>query len=488
MALSKNSFVLNSAKLLAGSVVAQGLGVVVVPILSRLFAPEAFGVAALFMSIAGIISVVACLRYDLSIMSPSSDEEASNLLGLSLLFVILVSGITYVIMLFADEHIAVLLKAPKILSLLWLIPIAVFSNGAFLAFTYWNSRKQNFGRLSIVRLVSSAVTQVGSIAAGFGGFVGGGALVVARILGQFISMIMLGVQIWRSDHRLFIENINWDKMITGLKRYKLFPIFNTWSAFLNTASQILPNLFLGYFFSTKVVGFFSFAIFVLFLPTSLIGQAIGQVFFQKSSQAKHQGRLGFLVNGVYQRLVALSLFPLIIIMILGKDLFAFIFGPEWSEAGVYAQILSPWIFVAFIYSPLTYLFIVLEAQKEALITDTTLFILRCIALIIGGYLSDQRMAILLFSLVGTIVLCGMIVWFLVRSGASLGEGAVFLFHSMLISTPLIIIIAMSSYVMKHDFYITLILIVFCAVAYYALVLYRDTYLRAQLGDLMKKIV
>lgn len=59
-----------------------GLGVLVAPVIARLFAPEAFGVVALFLSIAGIICVVVCLRYELSIMLPKTDEEAANLLEL----------------------------------------------------------------------------------------------------------------------------------------------------------------------------------------------------------------------------------------------------------------------------------------------------------------------------------------------------------------------------------------------------------------------
>lgn len=42
----------------------------VVPILSRLYTPDAFGTAAVFVSIAGIISIVSCFRYELAIMLP----------------------------------------------------------------------------------------------------------------------------------------------------------------------------------------------------------------------------------------------------------------------------------------------------------------------------------------------------------------------------------------------------------------------------------
>ena len=54
------------------------------PVLTRLYGPEAFGFLALFTSITSIIGVVACMRCELAIMLPKTDEEAANLLGLSL--------------------------------------------------------------------------------------------------------------------------------------------------------------------------------------------------------------------------------------------------------------------------------------------------------------------------------------------------------------------------------------------------------------------
>ena len=108
------SFAANVSKLITGSVLAQGLGVLVAPIVARLFAPEAFGVAALFASITGTIGVVACLRYELSIMLPKSDEEAANLFGLSLFFVLIITGISALIIFFAGDLIVdLLLRLPK---------------------------------------------------------------------------------------------------------------------------------------------------------------------------------------------------------------------------------------------------------------------------------------------------------------------------------------------------------------------------------------
>ena len=79
------SFASDVLKLAGGTAFAQALAILASPLITRLYGPEAFGLAALFTSIVGIVGVVACLRYELAIMLPKRDEEAANLLGLSLL-------------------------------------------------------------------------------------------------------------------------------------------------------------------------------------------------------------------------------------------------------------------------------------------------------------------------------------------------------------------------------------------------------------------
>jgi O-antigen/teichoic acid export membrane protein len=163
-----SSFAGNVLKLVTGSVFAQGLGVLVAPIVTRLFAPEAFGVAAFFVSITGIIGVVVCLRYELSIMLPKTEEEAANLLGVSLCFVLIITGISALIIFLVDDVFVRLLNSPKLKKYLWLVPTAIFFNGIFLALNYWNSRTKHFGRLSIARVVASVTTQATKLSAGFG--------------------------------------------------------------------------------------------------------------------------------------------------------------------------------------------------------------------------------------------------------------------------------------------------------------------------------
>ena len=136
---------------------------------------------------------------------------------------------------------------------------------------------------------------------------------------------------------------------------------------------------------------------------SLIGSAIAQVFLQRAAEAKTEGALAAVVESAFRRLVMLGMFPLLLLTIIGRDLFATVFGESWAEAGVYTQILSVWTFFWFISSPLSTLFRVLEKQESSLILNIVIFSTRFMALGIGGLLGDARIALLLFAVSGVLL-------------------------------------------------------------------------------------
>ena len=488
MSKSSSSFAANVLKLVTGSVFAQGLGVLVAPIVARLFAPEAFGVAALFSSIAGIICVVACLRYELSIMLPKTDEEAANLLGLSLFFVLIITGISALIIFFAGDIIASLLNSLDLKKYLWLIPVSVFVSGTFLALNYWNSRTKHFGRLSIARVVSSVVAQTTKLGAGFAGFVSGGVLIGTGILGQIVSTFVLAGQIWRDDRGFFKTSIRWKKMIAGLKRHKKFPIYSTWSALLNTASQQLPVIILAFYFSPQIIGFYALGRTVLDMPMSMVGRAIAQVFFQKASEAhSRSGDLSSVVEGVFKRLVSLGIFPFLLLMLIGEDLFVVVFGQRWAEAGVYMQILAVWLFFVFISSPISTLFSVFEKQGSGLLFNVILFITRAISLICGGLMGDARIALIFFSGTGAVAWIGMCFWLLSSAGVSPSISLSILTNYAVYCLPMLGIIGLFKWGFNLAPLWVIIIGIIGAFPYYLFVLKKDSELQKPIKLLMKKL-
>lgn len=403
-------------RLATGTGLAQLIGVVSAPIVTRLFAPEAYGVAALFASLTAILGIVACLRYELSIVLPEDDSDAANLLWLSLRTAVIAAGATGLGVWFVGSNVVAWLDAPEIGPLLWLLPLAVLVHGAFSALKYWNTRTRHFTRQSVAEITGRASGTVGVISAGATGFTTGSVMIVGAIAGNLLAALVLAGQVIRDNGRFLLESYDRRKIAAGARQHRRFPIFGTWAALLNTVSWQLPVLLFGVFFSPAVAGFYALGFRILQMPMSLIGGAIGRVFHQRAAEANLRGELAPLVQNLLKMLAIAGLAPMIALAIAGEDLFAVVFGGNWSEAGVYAQILSPWAFVWFISSPLSTLFGVLSKQAQGLVVQIAIFASRLVSIGVGTWYGDVRLALALFSITGIVVYGGLIIHIVRLSG------------------------------------------------------------------------
>jgi lipopolysaccharide exporter len=415
---SKSSFSGDVVKLVGGTAFAQVLSILASPIITRIYGPEAYGLSALFTSIAAIIAIIACLRYELAIMLPEKEVESLNLLALSLLLAAMTGVVTAIVFWLSGEMLLELLNAGELRPVIWLIPISVFLSGAFQALNYWNTRTKHFGRLSLARVSASLATTGTQLSAGFAGYATGKSLIVASLLGSAASTLILGGQIWRDDGRRLIASTSLKDIKSGLHRYRRFPLFDTGGAILNSLSWQLPIFLLSAFFSPAVVGYYSLSIMVLQLPSNLISSAVSQVFFQRAAKANLDGKLRQVVEDTFFVLVIIGVLPILLLTMTGEDIFRVIFGQTWAEAGIYSQILAPWMFFVFVTSPLSTVFPILEKQRSFLLFNILLFSTRAGALLLGCYLGDTRVAMLLFSAVGVLNYAGMGLWIFSRVGIS----------------------------------------------------------------------
>ena len=421
--------------LVTGTTVSLIITILASPIITRLYGPAAFGLVALFTSITGILGVIVCLRYELAIVLPKSDEEAANIFGLCMLLVVVVSVITIPLLIILEQPLVQFLKAPQLGQFFWLIPPTLLISGTFLALNYWNTRTKQFKRLSIARISSSFSTTGTQLGMGFLGYTSGGVLIYANILGQLVSTSVLGIQIMRDHLSFFKQNISWKGMTETFRRYSNFPKYDVWSALINQISWQVPVLLLSSFFSTTIVGYYSLGMMMVTLPMSLIGGAIAQVFFQRAAIAQHEGSLAIIFEDAYSFLLKISLFPLLLLTFIGQDLFILIFGPSWGEAGFYIQILSVWAVFFFISSPISAILSIAGKQKTGLVLSSINLITRFSSIYIGGILGSATLSILFFSLSGIVMYGSTGILFMQSAGVPVRKTLKIIGKSFLIFLP-----------------------------------------------------
>lgn len=426
--------------LVTGTTIAQIITILASPIITRLYGPETFGLFALFTSITSIIGVVACMRYELAIMLPESDEDAANVLGLCVIIVTIVSVGSIIPLFLLQQSLLQFLKAPQLGAFLWLVPPTIFVSGIFLALNYWNTRTKQFHRLSIARVMRSGSSTGTQLGLGFLGYASGGALIGASVLGQMAATLTLGIQIMRDNLSFFKQNVSWKGMNDVLIRYSNFPKYDIWSAILNSLSWQIPIFLLSYFFSTTVVGYYSLGMMMIQLPMSFIGGAIAQVFYQRAAEARMENNLRPLVENIFKILVKIGLYPMMVLLLIGQDLFIIVFGSQWGIAGLYVQILAVWAFIWFISSPLSTIVSVLEIQSWGLYLNIFIFSTRVVSLVIGGILGDVLIALFLFSISGSIVYGYLCITMMDYSKIPLGEIFRIILSNMALLIPLGIVL------------------------------------------------
>jgi len=484
-AKANHAFIRDVLKLVTGSASAQILTVLTAPFIARLFAPAAFGLAAVFVSITGVISALVGMRYELSVVLPEKDEEAANAMAVALGFILLTSSTTGLLLLAGGNYLLRWLHAPDLHKYLWLIPVMVLLNGFFAALSYWNTRKKKFARQTIAQVAGAAFFVVAQIAAGVSGHSSGGVIIFSTVLAVFVSAMILGLQTFSECWQLFLHNVRSQRMWAALKRYSNFPRYSTASAVLSNLGWQVPTFMLSGYFSSTVVGHYALGNKVLRIPVNLVGTNIATVFFQHASEVHHQGTLRVSVEKMFRYLIAIFLFPSLMLCLIGKELFMVAFGSRWAEAGIYTQILSIYVLFWFMAVPLGIALNVLEKQALELRLVIMILLTRVVALWIGGSLGSARLALALFSIVGVVVYGYFCLVVLRLCAVPVLETATYMARNALTFIPAALVIA----VLKHlgaAPLVTLGIAIALLAAYYGHFIHTNSAGRELLAGMLRK--
>lgn len=336
---------------MTGTGIAQAIPIAIIPILTRMFSPEDFGLLALYAACVSILGVVATGRYEIAIMLPKDDEDARLLLQLSMLVALFVSLLISIPISIWNAQIAHFLGNEDIAVWLYLVPVSVLFTGIYQALTYWNNRQKKFINTAVSRVNQSLFQGFAQTSLGFLQVSGG------LICGQFIGIVSGSIYLLKKD-RNYKSLIRKSKINSiqkqGIKYHK-FPTYGVWGALCDAGAVQMPVILLTKFYSNSVTGMFSLTFRVLNMPTSIISSAIAQVLFQKVveiSQTEPE-KLNLYIIKMFLLLFVIYLPAVPVLFIWGESLFSIIFGNEWSQAGVYAGYLVIAVAVRFAVSPLS---------------------------------------------------------------------------------------------------------------------------------------
>ncbi|WP_396267887.1 oligosaccharide flippase family protein [Ideonella sp.] len=361
---AKQGFVRAIAVLVGGTAAAHAVTALAMPILSRLYDPADFGALAVLTAIVSTIGVVACLRYDVAVALPRSDEDSLALLTISLASAAVAGLLACAVVAVFFDSLVLWFGEPALDQGKWLIPIGIFCFGAWNALQSWHIRQQNFGSIAKARLGQAlATSSVQAISATMGaGTIGLLAGPAAGFAASLVALIYLGRDYFIKSFAIrILKNLK-----TIAKQYIKYPLYSTLEAFSNQAASQVPIVIIAATLGTTQVGHLALAMLALQAPMSLLGSAVGQVYLSRAPEEHQQGKLGDFTSHVIANLVKVGAGPILAIGIISPSLFPVVFGSNWEAAAVFVTWMAPWFFLQFIASPISMALHVVGAQGAAM--------------------------------------------------------------------------------------------------------------------------
>ncbi len=372
-----------------GTALAQLIGICTLPLVTRLYSPAEIGKVSLFLSFFGFWVTTIALRYENALMIAADDAESHVVHRLATILVFLMSLLGMPILWLLQQNNVLEFQLLPVWTPLIAFPI-LFGYGLFMVYRSWALRGGLISQIS-----QAAITRAGAMAGtklGLGLFSGGVlALFVAELAGALSSMHKLMQATKQHFAASKPPSIGYAQMRQAGLKYVKFPTIDAPSAWMDALSLMLPLPMVASLYGAEAAGWFGLARMVLSLPNAQIGAAVADVFQMSLAEAvrdkdPHRARGVFYM--LLKKLSLIGLIPMAISIVVLPWAFPIVFGQSWAPGGTVAASLAPWLYAAFVISPLSRALPVLQAQQWKLFYDVT-----ALGLLIGCYVLASTLAL-----------------------------------------------------------------------------------------------
>jgi len=395
----------------SGTAMAQIIPILLSPIISRLYTPVDFGIYSFVMSIGICITAITASQYNHGIMLEKEIQNAKQVVVVSLVVTILISTIALIALVITVFGFRIT-SFGEIKYVYILLPLYVLFTGVNSSFSFWNNRNKQYKVISKGRVVSAVITSGSQVLMAFIFRDSPFFLLFGLVFGQFCLFIYMFFST-PDLYKDLLKNFSFFGIkLYGIK-YKNFFIYTSFSDLLNILLMQLPVFILTKLVGSAHTGQFAFSNRLLAIPISFFSSSVGEVFKQHAiDEYTKNGACSEIFIKTFKGLFLFSIFPFIILFIFASDIFAFVFGEVWREAGVFTRIMTPMFFFRFTVSPLTYIYYINERQIEDFILHILMLVLIVCSLYFGYYwFKDVNIMLLIYS----ICFSGIYIYYFVRS-------------------------------------------------------------------------
>ncbi len=270
--------------LASGTAVSQLIILASAPLLTRLYSPEAFGIVGAFLSLHAILLFTMCGGYEFATPIAEDDQTAANLTVLCGAIALAMAATFALVIWLAGDWLVALGGDSSWKAYLWLLPPILLAGAWLNAILYWSLREKAYAQISRARIAQSTtrVFTQGVLGMTWASPFG---LIFGEAVATLIGVGLLGRQALRKSARCFRQT-----SLAGIrsvaKRYVRFPLLTMPGSLVGGLATGLPCILLPVLFGVAEAGLFFVARRLAFAPTTLIGCAVGNVFFVELAEGK----------------------------------------------------------------------------------------------------------------------------------------------------------------------------------------------------------
>ena len=403
--IANSSFLTNILSIASANLISQFVLLVATPILTRLYSPENFGVAALFITSLKLVGSVSTWRFDRTVPNATSKVSALILCCWGFVIIAIVSVLAMVFIFYEKSYFNIWNESVVMGLWLYLLPIAILFSGTVQLGASWYARSTNLKPFSRSILMYTIVYLLVALLAGVFGM-GGGGLIVAATMALVGQVIVLAYFFrFTSYKRMY----SWVRIFATFKTHIGVATTATGVTFVNTLSLTAPIFLLSQVYAVSDLGVYALMSRLITTPLGVLTKSLSISFWSRAAELGRQKRI-LELHKLYVRVcfaMALPALLITVVCLVGSFLVVPVLGAYWHDAGPILLGIIPYVVGLSIASPTNHLW-VLRRQSYQYFADGTRLVLMIVVTILSYHFKwSFGLAVFLLStasLVGHLIL------------------------------------------------------------------------------------
>jgi O-antigen/teichoic acid export membrane protein len=415
--LIKGDFSRGVMRLASGSAAAHIISMACLPLVTRLYEPDAIGVQNLFLSAAILISILFGGGLHQAIPMARNDSEVSSLVkstfwfGVALCFLFSVLAGAY------GQQILVIIGLEELANFVVWIPLVALSMSMALVADGVCYRFSKFGGQAIASVSQASVNQTLKLVWGLFNNSSG----VLIFSSSFAYLVKFGIAWWRGfEGRRGIVTPYYLTAtdVSVLKRYQSFPRYRLPQMLLNSLSQHIPVFLLAAYYGSAESAYYGVAVAVVGVPVLLVGNSVGSVFYPKYARdfEEQPALAAKLLLKSTALLFAGCIVPFVLFAMTSEILFEVVFGPGWTLSSSYAAWMVFYGIFMFGSRPAVAAIPVLGLNRKFLVFEVFSSSLKVSAMVVAIYFFNESVtAVIFYSVVSALTYAALTAYVVIKA-------------------------------------------------------------------------